>query len=163
MGTAWLAKDSKISVTKNLGIFSVKPQSFSPLSDESGEKRFTHAIHSDSQVVIEEEVMIELEKTASLNSTHISFTVFGKPMALARHRSTKTGIFYNPAKKVQIEFLSACSTFLPSKPLEGPLHATITFYFKRPKSHYSTRKSIVTLKPGMSGNFYANKPGKFYC
>jgi hypothetical protein len=94
----------------------------------------------------------------SCDSNKIAFSVVGKPMALGRHRSTKSGIIYNPCKKLQDEFLSACSAYLPPAPLQGPLHATILFYFQRPKNHYSIRKNLTTLKPGME-LFYNHRAG----
>ena len=96
----------------------------------------------------------------SCDSNKIAFSVMGKPMALGRHRSTKSGIIYNPCKKLQEEFLSSCSAHLPPDPLQGPLHATILFYFQRPKNHYSVRKNSTTLKPGME-LFYNHRAGKF--
>jgi len=89
----------------------------------------------------------------------LSFTVLGKPMPLGRHRTTKTGITYNPAAKMQNEFLTASLPWLPTEPLEGPLHATLLFYFQRPKNHYSWRKNCGTLKPNME-IFYNNRVGE---
>lgn len=95
----------------------------------------------------------------SCDTNKVAFSVIGKPMALGRHRSTKSGIVYNPCKKLQEEFLSSCSAYLPSVPLQGPLHATILFYFQRPKNHYSIRKNSTILKPGME-LFYNRRAGQ---
>lgn len=78
------------------------------------------------------------------------FIVFGAPVALQRHRSTKSGHMYNPSKKMQDLFSVACSSVLPSKPLEGPLEAKLIFYFARPKSHFGSGKKSAVLKPNTS-------------
>ena len=93
------------------------------------------------------------------NSNCTSFSVFGKPMALSRHRTTKSGMFYNPCQKLQSEFLQVSAGHLPTEPIIGPIHATILFYFQRPKNHYSIRKNSTTLKTGVEV-FYNHRSGE---
>ena len=82
--------------------------------------------------------------------TPVQFTVEGEPTALERHRTLKTGITYNPSAKKQTAFKEACTSFMPSNPLVGPLEASIAFYFQRPKNHYGTsKKDRGILKPDM--------------
>ena len=81
-----------------------------------------------------------------LNSTHVIFTVYGEPMALARHRASKFGIMYNPCAKFQKQFLTACTPYLPTVPHPGPIVATINFYLARPKNHYGSGKNAHILK-----------------
>lgn len=80
------------------------------------------------------------------NATHVVFTVYGEPMALARHRASKFGIMYNPCAKFQKQFLVACTPFLPSVPYPGPIEATVKFYLQRPKNHYGSGKNSHILK-----------------
>lgn len=87
------------------------------------------------------------------------FTILGEPLALARHRTTKFGMVYNPSAKAQKAFELLSLPHLPAKPLEGPLEAEICFYFSRPKLHYRTGKFSDILKPGVA-RWYSKKPGK---
>lgn len=84
----------------------------------------------------------------------LSFTVFGEPVALARHRVAR-GMMYNPSVNMQRNFASVCSHLLPSKPFEGVIQAEMRFYFSRPKSHYGTGKNAGKLKDGQA--IYHNK------
>mmetsp|Transcript_1634 Transcript_1634/g.2685 ORF Transcript_1634/g.2685 Transcript_1634/m.2685 type:complete len:277 (-) Transcript_1634:416-1246(-) len=78
----------------------------------------------------------------------IAFVVYGEPVTLARHRSTRAGIMYNPSKKMQKGFLDACShaNLLPKSPLQGPLEVRLVFYFTRPKNHFGTGRNAHILK-----------------
>ncbi len=67
-------------------------------------------------------------------------------VALARHRTLKTGITYNPSAKQQSVFRSSCGNAMPKKPMEGPLKAALEFCFKRPNSHYRSVKKMLVLK-----------------
>lgn len=80
----------------------------------------------------------------------IQLVVYGDPVPLARHRVTRYGIMYNPMAKKQKSFLDACAPFIPEVPLLGPIEASITFYFSRPKSHYGSGKNAEKLKEGKS-------------
>jgi len=73
------------------------------------------------------------------------FTVKGEPIPLGRHRVAR-GHMFNPSAKFQKSFLKDCQNFLPSSPFEGPLEATLVFYFSRPKNHFRTGKFSHLLK-----------------
>lgn len=91
------------------------------------------------------------EEPAVGGQQSVSFTVFGDPIPLARHRTVSGGLrTYNPSSGDQKKFAKACMTagVLPSEPLEGPVEAVMTFYFQRPKSHYRTGKFAGQLKEG---------------
>jgi len=77
-----------------------------------------------------------------------SLTIFGEPLSLARHRSTKAGLTYNPSMKAQRSFLDSCQHLIPTTPLEGPLSASLSFHFKRPKTHYRSHRKQLILKEG---------------
>lgn len=83
-----------------------------------------------------------------MDSDGFSITVFGEPLSLARHRSTKAGITYNPSMKAQRSFLESCQHLIPTTPLVGPLSATLSFHFKRPKTHYRSHQKELILKEG---------------
>jgi hypothetical protein len=80
------------------------------------------------------------------SSSHVIFTVYGEPMALARHRASKFGIMYNPSAKFQKQFLQACSPYLPTAPYPGPIEATVKFYLQRPKNHYGSGKNSHIMR-----------------
>lgn len=84
-----------------------------------------------------------------MSNYNISFTVYGEPTPLSRHMLSK-GRMYNPSGMHQREFAKACESFLPSKPLEGPIEAKMIFYFSRPKYHFRTGKNSHLLKDGIS-------------
>ena len=79
--------------------------------------------------------------------TIIEFTAQYPPTSLKRHRHSKFGKHtYDPSSKEKSEFISKIHTFIPKKPLEGPIKAELNFYEKRPKSHYRTGKFSNILK-----------------
>ena len=89
-----------------------------------------------------------------------SFTVFGEPVALQRHRTVTGGLrTYNPSAQQQKNFANACiqAQVLPDTPLEGPVEATMTFYFTRPKSHYRTGKYAGIMKEDQDVYHYKKK------
>ncbi len=91
------------------------------------------------------------EEPAGCDQKSVSFTVYGDPIPLSRHRTVSGGMrTYNPSAADQKKFAKACMTagVLPSEPLEGPVEAVMTFYFPRPKSHYRTGKFAGQLKGG---------------
>jgi Holliday junction resolvase RusA-like endonuclease len=57
---------------------------------------------------------------------------------------------YNPSGMHQREFAKACESYLPLKPLEGPIEAKMIFYFDRPKYQFRTGKNSHLLKEGIS-------------
>jgi len=83
------------------------------------------------------------------SSYNISFTVYGEPTPLSRHMLSK-GRMYNPSGMHQREFAKACESYLPLKPLEGPIEAKMIFYFDRPKYQFRTGKNSHLLKEGIS-------------
>ena len=66
----------------------------------------------------------------------ITFTVPGNPIALKRHRSTKTGIQYDPSKGDKQDFLAKAMQHRPDTPWTGPVEVYMTFVFPRPKSFF---------------------------
>jgi len=84
-----------------------------------------------------------------LSNYNISFTVYGEPTPLSRHMLSK-GRMYNPSGMHQREFAKACESFLPLKPLEGPIEAKMIFYFSRPKYQFRTGRNSHLLKDGIS-------------
>lgn len=76
----------------------------------------------------------------------ITFTIPGNPIALKRHRSTKTGIQYDPSKSDKQDFLAKAMQHRPNKPWDGPVEVYMTFVFARPKSHYRTGRYSGELK-----------------
>jgi len=79
----------------------------------------------------------------------IRFVVFGKPIALKRHRTFKKGDFtgsYDPSKGDKADFLSMALEHKPAIPFDEPLFVKLEFMFPRPKSHYRTGKNAHLLK-----------------
>lgn len=99
--------------------------------------------------------MIMFPKNADL-----SLMIFGEPLALGRHRSTKLGRMYNPSKKMQSRFAEACQSLLPEVPFEGPLEVSLAFYFTRPKHHYRTGKYSHILKDD-AARWHTKRGGAF--
>lgn len=76
----------------------------------------------------------------------IKIAVPGNPIALKRHRMTKTGHSYDPSKNDKADFLAKCMEHKPDTPITGPINLTIIFYMPRPKNHYRTGKHAGELK-----------------
>ena len=74
------------------------------------------------------------------------FVVKGIPKALKRARVSSKGTFYDPSKKDKQDFLLQCKNHAPGAPLKGEVRIWITFYFKRPKSHYVSNNPKNKLK-----------------
>ena len=84
----------------------------------------------------------------------LSFTVFGEPVTLQRHRNAGgfgrgQSRMYNPSATQQKNFakalMSSDPTVLREGPMLGPLEANLNFYFTRPQSHYRTGKYVLIL------------------
>jgi len=88
----------------------------------------------------------------------ITFTVFGDPIALKRHRMTKTGHSYDPSAADKADFLSQAMRYKPSIPLTGPLLAGMAFGFARPKSHFN-KKGLKPTAP----KYKASRPDLDNC
>ena len=100
-------------------------------------------------------------QTRSRNSDNdIVFTVYGEPVPLSRHMLAR-GRMYNPSAKLQKEFSEACLEQLPITPLQGPLEATLVFFFKRPKNHYGSGRNAHILKPAVveAGLWHSKRKG----
>ena len=79
----------------------------------------------------------------------IKFTIKGKPIALKRHRSTRTGRMYDPSAKDKKQIWLQIAKFKPKRPLEGQIMLFATFYMPRPKKHFRTGKYANILKDGV--------------
>jgi len=53
---------------------------------------------------------------------------------------------FNPSAKQQRAFAQESRPYMPAEPLDGPLEATLLFYFGRPKYHFGTGKNALKLK-----------------
>ena len=78
----------------------------------------------------------------------IEFTIPGKPKALKRHRSTRTGRMYDPSAKDKKQIWLQIAQFKPKTPLAGDIMLKLIFTMPRPKSHYRTGKFKHLLKDG---------------
>lgn len=96
----------------------------------------------------------------------ISFTIYGEPKTLQRHRDTiretKNGIKirkkYDPSSEdKKILAWKAIATFKPDRPFVIPIKLKLIFYMKRPKNHYGTGKNSDKLK-GSAPVFHTKKP-----
>ena len=78
----------------------------------------------------------------------IEFIIKGKPKALKRHRSTRTGRMYDPSAKDKKQIWLQIAKFKPKTPLAGDIMIKLIFTMPRPKSHYRTGKFKHILKDG---------------
>ena len=78
----------------------------------------------------------------------IEFIIKGKPKALKRHRSTRTGRMYDPSAKDKKQIWLQIAKFKPKRPLAGDIMMKLIFTMPRPKSHYRTGKFKHLLKDG---------------
>ena len=76
----------------------------------------------------------------------IKFTIYGKPIALQRHRSTFKGRMYDPSAKDKKMLWLQIAKHKPKIPFAGQISLTIRFTMPRPKSHYRTGKYSHLLK-----------------
>ena len=105
----------------------------------------------EGAATLEGPVGFDITPSKTDEEAQISFTLYGEPIALARHRTVSGGLrTYNPSAADQKKFAKACVTaeVLPAEPLEGPIEACMTFYFQRPKHHFRTGKFAGQLKEG---------------
>lgn len=72
--------------------------------------------------------------------------VNGNPMALKRHRMTRSGHSYDPSAKEKQEFLLKVQNKAPKTPFECPIAIHAEFLMQRPKNHYRTGKNSHVLK-----------------
>ena len=111
-----------------------------------GNSNTTGVIYTDVDIL--NDANRRMVNASSCTADGFSLTVFGEPLSLARHRSTKAGITYNPSMKAQRSFLESCQHLIPTTPLVGPLSASLSFHFKRPKAHYRSHQKELILKEG---------------
>ena len=78
----------------------------------------------------------------------IEFIIKGKPKALKRHRSTRTGRMYDPSAKDKKQIWLQIAKFKPKRPLAGDIMMKLIFNMPRPKSHFRTGKFKHLLKDG---------------
>ena len=78
----------------------------------------------------------------------IEFTIKGKPKALKRHRSTRTGRMYDPSAKDKKQIWLQIAKFKPKRPFAGDIMLKLIFTMPRPKSHFRTGKFKHLLKDG---------------
>lgn len=76
----------------------------------------------------------------------ITFHVGGNPMALKRHRMTKTGHTYDPSATDKADFLAKTMSMKPAEPLTKPIFLIVEFCFSRPKNHF-TKKGLRPTAP----------------
>ena len=113
-----------------------------------GNSNSTGVIYTDVDILNGANRMVNATSDTAIHPDGFSLTVFGEPLSLARHRSTKAGVTYNPSMKAQRSFLESCQHLIPTTPLVGPLSATLSFHFKRPKAHYRSHQKELILKEG---------------
>ena len=97
----------------------------------------------------------------------VKLIIPGKPIALKRHRSTRSGKMYDPSSKDKQQTWLQIARHKPRKPLTGFISLKMTFYMPRPKSHYRTGKYSHILKANAPRSFHSVKPDidnlvKFY-
>ena len=84
----------------------------------------------------------------------ISFTIYGIPKPLKRHRSTRTGRMYDPSAKDKKQISLQIAQFKPKQPFAGDIYLKVVFYLKRPKSHFRTGKYSHLLKDAYKDMVY---------
>jgi len=75
------------------------------------------------------------------------------PTAQQRPRVTRSHT-YDPSKKDKVDFLKSVMTQLPKAPLTSSILIRIDFYFKRPKSHFTSKGELSRFAP----REYTKKP-----
>ena len=94
------------------------------------------------------------------------FIIDGDPIAQARHRFHKFGV-YDPSSKDKKSVRKQIQKYTPSKKLVGAIHLYIYFYCKRPKYHYGSGKNSEKIKDKYLNSYKITKPDldnyiKFY-
>jgi crossover junction endodeoxyribonuclease RusA len=81
----------------------------------------------------------------------ITFTIFGRPQVKQRPRIGKNKIVYTPTKTVTYEHEVAWrAKRYFKKPLEGPLHVVMLFYFKDKRNLGDLDNFCKALADGMN-------------
>lgn len=81
----------------------------------------------------------------TISDLSMTCCVPGDPIALARHRVAR-GHMFNPSIRAQEDFARSIDNYIPHSQMEGPIDASLIFFFARPKTHFHFRKSGVSLK-----------------
>jgi len=94
----------------------------------------------------------------------ISFRVYGDPKGQPRPKAFARGghaAVYDPGTAEGWKSLVAMAAkeVIPATPLTGPLQVDIEFYFKRPKSHFGSKKGVPYLKD-FAPYWYTRKPDR---
>jgi Holliday junction resolvase RusA-like endonuclease len=84
-------------------------------------------------------------------ATTLDVTVYGDPAPQGSKRYVGNGVSIESSKKVRPwrqDVKGALEDALPAghQPWDGPIMATIVFYFPRPKSHYRTGRNAHLLR-----------------
>ena len=88
----------------------------------------------------------------------VTFSVFGRPIRLKRHRFCR-GRVYDPSAKDKREWVEKIpEDSIPEEPFTEPLRIDIQFLFKRPKAHYRSGKYSHLLKPIYEGKQHTCTP-----
>jgi len=75
----------------------------------------------------------------------VSFLIRIKPKPQQRHRSR--GRFqYDPSSKDKEEFSLLSKQYAPRTPTSKAIELDLTFCYKRPRKHYTSKNKILTLK-----------------
>lgn len=72
----------------------------------------------------------------------ISFTVYGEPSSLKRHRAYRRGaalIMVDPSKVDKQDFLTQAIKHKPDKPICDAIRLDVKAFFARPKNHYNKK------------------------
>ena len=76
----------------------------------------------------------------------IEFSFSGKPRALKRHRSTRTGRMYDPSEKDKKQIWLQIAKYKPKHPFPGDIMIKLLFVMEYPKYFYRTGKFKHLLK-----------------
>lgn len=75
----------------------------------------------------------------------LHFEIYGDPIAQQRPRVTRF-VTYSPQAREKEVFQLQIQSKAPKIPSEDALNVAMTFFFKRPKSHYGTGRNSGKLK-----------------
>lgn len=86
--------------------------------------------------------------------------VLGEAKPQKRHRHTKVGKFirtYDPSAEDKETFAGILQREAPLTPINAPIFLQLTFYMRRPKSHYGTGSKSEMLKDN-APEWHTSKP-----
>ena len=76
----------------------------------------------------------------------IKFLVKTRPKPQQRHRNRGGRFQYDPSSKDKKDFLLQCKQFAPKTPTLRNIEMELTFCYKRPRSHFTSKKKQLILK-----------------